>query len=885
MARLGTIGGGTAILLGLLLVSGCGKSQTTKSEQPSPSKSAQSGPAKPEQPAAAQPEEAAVAPVKGNNPDEAQRAGRDADTLKQADEDYFHDMDNGAYNHVPLTPDEIKGRNMWLVWSGNDRIWDKFIASSAGVFDPLKIVTSHPSQTYCDGPCGRDSRWRWLGAINEPCFDKPTAPDPERFNLWLDVRRKDEDCPPDPFENEEKYPGVKIGARGEPIGGGKILPVGSYYGYGTGILGLRLFPNPDFNEEAAKNWDPERYYTDPNYYNDPKLVRPYRIGMACGFCHVGPSPIHPPADPANPKFSELNSTVGAQYLWMDRFFAYASDRKNFLFQLLHSYPPGTFDTSLESTDYIDNPRTMNAVYNLAARLAIAKRWGKERLKGGELDNMQLDGTFTPPDTSWSPRVLKDGADSVGILGALNRVYVNIGVYSEDWLTHFNPFFGGKPITPFLISNAEENSAYWRATEVGSKDMAAFLVKAGQPDRLEDAPGGKAYLSNDQTLLKRGKIIFAETCARCHSGKLPDIAWKALDPGGCSGPNYLECFKGYWKLTKTSDFKAKMREIVLAPDFLKDNYLSTDARIPVTLLRTNACSPLGTNAIRNNIWDNFSSSTYKSLPSVGEITVQDPFTGERWHYQMPGGGLGFTRVPSLVSVWSSAPFFVNNRLGPFDQNPSVESRMNSFAASIEQLLWPEKRVAEPGLDGFVVRTAERSSVSIPKRDIPVELENIFGSPQEPLPGLLPEPFRGLLKNQITNLFDKDGNFVLGPIPKGFPINLAANYQPQADIQGPAGTLEHAKNFTALLAAIVKNLPLPGADASDEEWLGWLKNLREPWIKLLKCPDFVVNKGHYFGTKQFNNTQGLSDDEKSFVKEPEPVLSDKDKKALIEFIKTF
>ena len=50
-------------------------------------------------------------------------------------------------------------------------------------------------------------------------------------------------------------------------------------------------------------------------------------------------------------------------------------------------------------------------------------------------------------------------------------------------------------------------------------------------------------------------------------------------------------------------------------------------MPVTLLQTNACSPLATNAIGGNIWDNFSSQTYKSLPSVGTVTVHDPFTGE------------------------------------------------------------------------------------------------------------------------------------------------------------------------------------------------------------------------------------------------------------------
>ena len=176
------------------------------------------------------------------------------------------------------------------------------------------------------------------------------------------------------------------------------------------------------------------------------------------------------------------------------------------------------------------------------------------------------------------------------------------------------------------------------------------------------------------MLDRGKKVFAETCARCHSSKLPDEARAQLEPGGCSGPNYLQCFKRYWAYAKTDDFKAKMRAIVAAPDFLKDNYLSTDARIPVTLLRTNACSPLGTNAIRGNIWDNFSSETYKTLPSVGKITVQDPFTAERWQFQMPGGGLGFTRVPSLVSVWSTAPFLLNNRLGPFSDDPSVDGRM-------------------------------------------------------------------------------------------------------------------------------------------------------------------------------------------------------------------
>lgn len=797
--------------------------------------------------------------------DEAQRANRDVASFPQAKEDYFRDMDNGA----PMSADEVQGRNMWLVWTGgNDRFWDRVTRNSLATFDLLKIVTSHPSQNYCDGKqCDRDTRWHWMGAINEPCFEKAKAPDPKRFGLWLDVRSKD--CPSDPFENEQAYPGVKIGARGATFSDGSKMPVGSYFGYPSGVAGLRLFPNPDFDQAAKNRWDAEKYYTDPNYYKDPDLIKPYRVGMACGFCHVGPSPTRPPADPSNPQWSNLNSTVGAQYLWMDRVFVYGADNKNFLYQLMHSYPPGTMDTSLVSTDYINNPRTMNAIYLLGARVGQAHLWGKETLTGGELNNKQLPGTFDAPNTSWSPRVLKDGSDSVGVLGALNRVYLNIGLYSEEWMRHFNPFFGGKKITPIEIATAEKNSVYWRATEAGTPNMAKFLLKAGQPDRLADAPGGKQHLTADEAVLTRGKTVFAETCARCHSSKLPPEA-RAKMPEGCSGPNYRTCWKDYWIYSKTDEFKAKMREIVAKPDFLNDNYLSTEARVPVTLLRTNACSPLGTNAIRGNIWDNFSSSTYKALPSVGKITVQDPYTAERWQYTMPGGGRGFTRVPSLVSIWSTAPFLVNNRLGPYaySDDPSVDGRLKVFNASIEQLLWPEKRDHEDKFDGYIVRTTERSNLSIPKRSVPVALKSLVNTP-----GIDP----------LKRLLNRNGDFTLGPIPKGFPIGLAASYQPLAD----RATLEEkavlATNFVALGKKFIESWPSLDPSADDAKLLAWTANLRGPLLKLSKCPDFVVNRGHYFGTAKFNETDGLSDDEKVFG--TETALNDDDKRALIEFVKTF
>ena len=802
--------------------------------------------------------------------DEARQASRNAASFPHAPEDYFHDMDRG----LALTPGEIQGRNMWLVWSGgNDRFWNTMTDSTFGAFDLLKIISSHPSLGY-----SRSDRWNQFGLVNEPCFEKAAGADKSRRDLWLDVRAKG--CAADPFENETKYPGVVIGSRGKSLGDGSTQPVGSYYGYATGIMGLRLFPNPAFDEKAAKAWNAERYYTDPSYYNRKDLVRPYRVGMSCGFCHVGPSPVNPPADPENPTWANLSSNPGAQYYWTDRIFFWGRDEASFAYQLFHAYLPGTLDTSFVSTDSIVNPRTMNAVYDFIARMGMAKKIGHEKLAGGERDNKQfndylkegpLTEFFNKKDhTVQAPHVLKDGADSVGLLGALNRVYLNIGLYSEEWLRHFNPVVGGKDISPIAIATAQKNSSYWQATEAGTPNTALFFLKAAQPDRLKDAPGSDQYLADDAATLEQGKNVFADTCARCHSSKAPRPP-ADLKLTQCEGAGYLACFKRYFSWTQTDEYKAEMRKVVQAPDFLQGNYLSTDARIPVTLLRTNACSPLATNALGGNIWDNFSASTYKQLPSVGTVTFSDPYTGAPMPYAMPAGGRGYTRVPSLISIWSTAPFLLNNSVGPFDSSPSVEARMKVFEASIEQMLWPDKRVRDSVLGnkvlGTIDRTTERSQVTVPLGYVPDALQ----------------PLQGKLHRWLPWLVSDGGDVVLGPIPKGVPVNLLANLKLRAESDSLADKAAHVKDVAELLIKLKAGLKAAPANASDEELRSHFVNLREPMMKLSKCPDFVVNRGHYFGTAEFNKQDGLSNDEKAFGREPE--LSDADKRALIAFIKTF
>jgi hypothetical protein len=829
----------------------------------------------------------------GTVKDEAWSVGRSAESFPAAVEDYFHDMDRGY--ETPLSEPAVKGRNTWLVWTGgNDRFWDFMANNTFGAFDLLKTLSSHPSQAY-----GRHNRWYYLGLVNEPCFEKATAPNPDRWGLWLDQRVESPDCPPDPFANEEKYPGVEIGARGTVIdeSTGEVLPVGSYYGEPSGIVGLRLFPNPDFDAEAAAEWDPKRFYEDPEYFQDKDLVRPYRVGMSCAFCHVGPSPVNPPDDFENPEWANLNSNPGAQYYWVDRIFFWdtkkresrdepAPNEHNFIYQLFHTNPPGTLDTSLVSTDYINNPRTMNAVYSIQARLAPSLRWAKEKLEGDELDNAQFQdfpqtrelADFWDPETQTvhTARVLKDGADAVGVLGALNRVYLNIGLFSEEWLLHFRPIIGGRQITPIKIADAERNSSYWNATVNQTPDMALFFLETAKPDKLADAPGAEQYLSDDEEILHQGKLAFADNCGVCHSSKLPpappmlEIDTGICDGGG-NGPQYMDCWNKFWEWAQTDGFKQQMREIVLAPDFLEDNFLSTERRVPVTLLETNACSPLATNAIENDIWDNFSSRSYKDLPSVGSIQVQHPVTGAEWTYEMPGGGLGYTRPASLVSLWSTAPYLLNNSVGRFHWQGTVEARMASFDDAIRKMLWPEQRtkdvdvIRELGLPesraieapGYVYRTTAPSCLSVPGGYLPDFLKELAGW--------------SWLQRMLPAVFGEGGDLSLGPIPKGTPVNLLSNIQLIAE--GDASKVKHGKQLLQVLKELKRDLKEIGGSCEnnleDEAKLAEAReifldgDLVDRLVDLSKCPDYVVNRGHYFGSD----------------------LPDEDKLALIEYLKTF
>ena len=492
------------------------------------------------------------ASCKKNEPiDEAKAAGKSTADFPQITADIFKPMDGG----IDLSPEEIMGRNTWNLWSGgNQFFWNHAAQDSFGLMDLLKMLDNRKFP--------RGERFNGLGLVNEPGFRAASKPD--EFGLWLDEQ-----------------------VEAEPAGIDQTV-----YGKPSGVLGFRLFPNPDFNEDARKKWNGDRFMNDPGYYNDNKLIRPYRVGVACGSCHIAPNPSNPPLDPENPRWENLASAIGNQYINEGKVFACNVEKGGFFYEMLATQPRGTSDTSRIATDHINNPNAINPIFLLAERERIAV---PEKMAGGTL---ALPGV---KEEMLVPHILKDGADSIGVPGATIRVYVNIGMFSEYWLTRHQRLIGLTKQEPFEISYAREHSVFWRATEERLDNIRKFFERL-QPFHLANAPDGQAYITTDAAIMTRGKEVFAESCAACHSSKQPP---PNIDPHSGEG-------------------KAWFRAAVMAPDFLENNFLSTDKRYPLTKIETNSARALATNAKAGHVWDNFSSLTYKELSPVDELEFFNPF---------------------------------------------------------------------------------------------------------------------------------------------------------------------------------------------------------------------------------------------------------------------
>ena len=418
--------------------------------------------------------------------------------------------------------------------------------------------------------------------------------------------------------------------------------------------------------------------------------------------------------------------------------------------------------------------------------------------------MKPPGLFLSPDTVFTPRVLKDGSDSVGALGALNRVYLNIGLFSEEWLLHFRAADRRQTRHADRDQGGQRNSVYWQATENMTPDMALFFLKV-KPDKLAghrlgqgaSARPGQARARQDRVRGKLRALPFLQAAA-------PISACSATParPARSSrtAPDYFD-----W-----------MRKEVMKPDFLDNNFLSTDRRISIQEMGINACSPLATNAIRGDIWDNFSSETYKELPPVGQITVYNPVDGTPSQYDMPGGGRGYVRPASLISLWTSAPYLQNNSVGKFNWDPSVESRMDAFEDGIHKMLWPERRdrdykSTDPIPASATACPARARSCAPPSaatsRCRPAICRAI--STRSPAPSIHGCTFL------LPWIFTETGDVQIGPIPAGTPVNLLANINPLSESTRLEDRAKYTKKLIDVVLKLKHDLKSVPPDASDAD----------------------------------------------------------------------
>ena len=129
--------------------------------------------------------------------------------------------------------------------------------------------------------------------------------------------------------------------------------------------------------------------------------------------------------------------------------------------------------------------------------------------------------------------------------------------------------------------------------------------------------------------------------------------------------------------------------------------------------------------RDHVWDNFSSEDYKKLAPPDEVEFYNPFNEAqpiKFKAATKETGPGYYRVPSLVSLWSSAPFLHNNSLGKFTGDPSVAGRMDAFNDAAEKLLWPEKRLGKDS----IWRTQEECKLQLRKEYLPEALRVLADS---------------------------------------------------------------------------------------------------------------------------------------------------------------
>ncbi|MDP1926471.1 MAG: cytochrome c [Thiobacillus sp.] len=794
----------------------------------------------------------------------------------------FHEAEAG------LSPSARSGREIWFkATAGNARFHTyTFQQRITALIDWFGVLRGD----------ARDTRFKTWGLINDPGCCKPGSTGcpaksyEETYGFdW---------CPGDQtllkFVGKPGYrdPACDFkdasAAAGDPDGHqtGREDSCNLAFGTSTGALGFRKFPNPRFDAAVWKqvngrlgSWegynrklsnDPARADFKMRKLADASVEPPFLIGTACASCHVAFNPARPPADPEHPQWENLSGLVGNQYIRVSEILISGMPHDDLLWQIFAHARPGTSDTSAIPNDQVNNAGTINALINTAQRPTFAgekvNRWRKAAACPAGAKESTCWCEPGKPGKCWEKslkaetvhHILKGGGDSIGALGAIQRVYFNIGSCAEQcWVNHLTDLRQLDPQarnfgqTPFDIGQCRRDCPNFRAIEDRLPNILDFFLTApeGHAKDLVEARAnqqGTPYVQADlvrdleghfgKAAISRGQQVFVANCARCHSSGKPPF--------------------------ETVDFRALDNRTGLRAD-----WLGNDVPTPVTEIGTYRCRSLHSNHLRGHVWEQFADEDYHVRKTVSGIL------------EPHDGGRGYYRNVSLVNLWAHAPFLHNNSVGPelcgwggdkanpyelyrssyvdtskpgnpplaqdkqpacWAYDPSVDGRFKLYVASMQDLLNPAKRIAK---------------ATKVDQDIVLDIgPRIFdGQEEKRLAGFTVRVPAGATAGNVGNFRHKD--FIVDLVhaklkPKELEARLAS-VLPASD----------AKKLAAEMQAIGR------AIVSDPDRLVEVvkeARARTPalWQVYSSCSAEIENDGHRFGED----------------------LSDADKNALIAFLAT-
>ncbi|WP_022955216.1 hypothetical protein [Perlucidibaca piscinae] len=486
--------------------------------------------------------------------------------------------------------------------------------------------------------------------------------------------------------------------------------------HSSGVLGYRKYYADPVRDKAGKVvYDPRTAPYDPN---EIKQNKRFVIGHPCVQCHVGFDPTNPPANPNEPKWEHLSATIGNQHIVQPDAFFHGVPTNSPARQILKGGRLGTIDTSLVASDWMHNPGTQNNIMD----------FHNKRL----FEHVMKDPVSGEVRKANTRHVLKGGEDSVGEHLALIRVYVNIGMCTEECWTPNFPYPGrlvgrGTEQSPMRIMQCAAQCDPWNYADAKMDDLAVFLMTGGPTylmasKDVDGTPGGTFV---DTSVVPQGRKVFARECASCHSTKMAPqsirndkVALEKFYDGHVFGK------EDYWTLeysaAERNDPRFQARHLArdaqgsLRPrqfaekGIFGQDWLGNDERTAFNIVGTNACRALHDNHNQGHIWEEFSSETYKNSPSPGSVPrvlnrMMPLLGGIQLGERKVEGGPGYLRNISLLSVWATAPFLHNNAIGEVTFRPdgapdyTLRGRIAQFENAFDELMRsdnPKDRNARP-----------------------------------------------------------------------------------------------------------------------------------------------------------------------------------------------